>query len=77
MFHTLLIYTKKQIGYKYLIFSVVLSEFQTTHYLSSYNNPSNFWVIMPNYFAVNLTSHTWLLQPAFTMVILPISNGLK
>ena len=61
---------KKQMGYKYPIFSVVLPEFQTT-YLSSYSNPLNFWVTMPNYFAVNLTSHTWLLQPAFTMVILP------
>ena len=57
-------------GYKYPIFSVVLPEFQTTH-LSSYSNPSNFWVTMPNYFAVNSTSHTRLLQPAFTMVILP------
>ena len=26
---------------------------------------------MSNYFAVNLTFHTQLLQPAFTMVILP------
>ena len=42
-------------------FLVVSPEFQTTH-LSSYGNPSNFWVIMPNYFAVNLTSHTRLLQ---------------
>ena len=57
-------------GYKYPIFSVVLLEFQTTH-LSTYSNPSNFWVTMPNYSAVNLTSHTWLLQPSFTMVILP------
>ena len=61
---------KKQMGYKYPIFSVVLTEFQTTH-LCSNSNPSNFWVTMPNYFAVNLTSHTQLLQPAFTMVILP------
>ena len=53
-----------------LLATVVLPEFQTTH-LSSYSNPSNFWVTMPNYFAVNLTSHTWLLQPAFTMVVLP------
>ena len=33
---------------------------------------------MPNYFAVNLTSHTWLLQPALTlyklMVILPFKE---
>ena len=50
-------------------FLVVLPEIQTTH-LSSYNNPSNLWVTMTNYFAVNLTSHTQLLQPAFTMVIL-------
>ena len=56
-------------GYKYPIFLAVLPEFQTTH-LSSYSNPSNFWVTMPNYFAVNLTSHTQLLQPAVTMVIL-------
>ena len=40
-------------------------------HLSSYSNSSNFWVTMPNYFAVNLTSHTWLLQPVFAMVILP------
>ena len=26
---------------------------------------------MTNYFAVNLTSHTQLLQPAFIIVILP------
>ena len=62
-------------GYKYPIFSVVLPELQTTH-LSSYSNPSNFWVTIPNYFAVNLTSHTQLLQPAFTMVTFQ-SNGLK
>ena len=55
-------------GYKYPICLVVLPEFQTIH-LSSYSNPSNFWVTMPNYFAVNLTSHTQLLQPAFTMVV--------
>ena len=57
-------------GYKYPIFLVVLPEFQTTH-LSSYSNPWNFWVTMPNYFVVNLTSHTRLLQPAFRMVVLP------
>ena len=76
---------KKQIGYSYIssypIFSVVLPEFQITH-LSSYSNPSNFWVTtMPNYFAVKLISHTQLLQPAFTMVILPfkvmVSNDSK
>ena len=56
---------KKQMGYKYPFFSVVLPEFQTTHLsIRSYSNPSNFWVTMPNYFAVNLTSHTRLLQPA-------------
>ena len=57
-------------GYKYPNFSVVLPGFQTTH-LSSYSNPSNFWVTMPNYFAVNLIYNTWLLQPAFTVVALP------
>ena len=62
---------KKQLGYKYLNFLVVSPEFQTTH-LSCYSNPSNFWVTMPNYFTVNLTSHAWLLQPAFTMVVLPL-----
>ena len=61
---------KKQIGCKYPIFSVVLPEFQTTH-LSSYSNPSNFWVTMHNYFAFKLTSHTQLLQPAFKIAILP------
>ena len=61
---------KKQMGYKYPVFLVVLPKFQTTH-LSSYSNPSYVWVTMPNYFAVILTSHTQLLQPAFTMVILP------
>ena len=54
---------KKQMGYEYPNFLVVLPEFQTTH-LDSYSNPSNFWVNLTNYFAVNLTSHTWLLQPA-------------
>ena len=49
---------------------VVLPQFQTTH-LSSYSNPLNFWVTMPNYFAVDLTSHARLLQPTFTLVILP------
>ena len=50
-------------GYKYPIFLVVLPEVQTTH-LSRYGNPSNFWVTMPKYFAVNLTPYTQLLQPA-------------
>ena len=57
-------------GYKYPNFLVVLPEFQTTH-LSSYSNSSNVWVTMPNYFAVNLTSHTWLIQPTSTMAVSP------
>ena len=67
------VYTEKTDGLaisSYPIFSVVLPEFQATH-LSSYSNPSNFWVTMPDYFAVNFASHSQLLQPAFTMVILP------
>ena len=63
-------------GFKYPIFSVVLPEFQAT-YLSSYSNPSNFWVTMLNYFAVNLTCHTQLLQPAFVTVILPFKVMIR
>ena len=51
-------YTEKQNnGLLLSNFLVILPEFQMTH-LSRYSNPSNFWVTMPKYFTVNLTSHT-------------------
>ena len=50
-------------------FLVVLPEFQTTH-LSSYSNPSNFWVIMPNYFAVNCNISYSVITTGFYTLLL-------
>ena len=64
-------------GYKYSypIFGS-LPEFQTTHLSSSFSKPLCKLVVAiarSNYFAVNLTSHIWLLQPPITTASLPFN----